>query len=106
MRKQVEALEHHSGALPKQVEIRAWCGDLDAIDDDTAGLHGLETIDAAQHRRLARARPADHGDDFALVERQRDALQHFDGSETFMNVGELNERHGLSSRAAGLVATS
>jgi hypothetical protein len=69
MREQVEVLEHHADLAADLVDALEVVGQLDAVDDDLALLVLLEPVDAADQRRLARARrPADHD---ALAARPR-----------------------------------
>ena len=77
VRPEIEALEHHAepGAdaidLPVVRGLRAVArvghADQLAADMDLAGIRGLEQVDAAQERALARARAADHRDDVAIL---------------------------------------
>ena len=61
VREQVELLEHHADLGAHRIDVLAAGGELDAVDHDAALLHRLEPVDAADQRRLARARgPADH----------------------------------------------
>ena len=50
----------------------------DAIDADLAGRRLLEVVHAAQQRALARTGRADDDDDFLLLDREVDALEHLD----------------------------
>ena len=56
-------------------------GDLVAFDDDPAGVDRLQQVDAAQQRRLARARRPDEADDLVLRDGEVDAAQDLDGAE-------------------------
>src|SRR4029079_1010079 len=54
--------------------------------------------DRAERRRLAGAVGAEHGDDRALLDRERDPVQHVDGAVARLDVLELEEcRHAASS---------
>ena len=53
-------------------------GDLLAVDDDPARVDRLDQVDAAQQRRLARARRADQADDLVLGDGEVDAAQHLE----------------------------
>jgi hypothetical protein len=61
VREQVEVLEHHADFAAHLVDLLEVVGQFDAVDDDLALLVLLEPVDAADQRRLARARlgPAD-----------------------------------------------
>ena len=48
---------------------------------DAAGGRLIEAGEDVQERRLAAAGRADHRDELALANRQRDVLQRFDGAE-------------------------
>jgi hypothetical protein len=54
MREQVELLEHHADIGTHCVDAAQIGSQLDAIDDDAAGLMFLEPIDATDQRRLPR----------------------------------------------------
>jgi hypothetical protein len=43
------------------------CGKRLALDENLAGIDGLEAVDGAAKRRLARARRADNHDNLALA---------------------------------------
>src|SRR5206468_831183 len=54
--------------------------------------------DRAERRGLARAVRAEHRDDRALLDRERDAVQHVDGSVAGLDVLELEQcGHAASS---------
>ena len=58
VREEVEVLEHHADLAAHLVDLLQVVGELDAVDDDLALLVLLQPVDAADHRRLARARTA------------------------------------------------
>src|SRR5690606_40732438 len=63
-----------------------------SVDDDAPALNGLEPIDAADQRRLPRARrPADH-DALARLHRQVDAVQYLEAAEPFIDVFHPDDR--------------
>src|SRR5262249_30175 len=62
MREQVEVLKHHADLAADLVDLLEVVRELDAVDHDAALLVFLESVDAADHGRLAGSgRPA--GDD-------------------------------------------
>ena len=105
MRKQVELLEHHADVAAQLAHIRLAVADLHAVDHDRTGLVGLEPVDAAQQRALARPRPADDGDDVAAPDIGRDALQHLVGAKALANLRDLNERLRHRSSLRGIWRT-
>ena len=66
VREQVEALEHHAD-LGAHLGQRLAAHHLLAVDAHLAALVVLEQVDAADQRRLARARRADHHDHLAVA---------------------------------------
>ena len=58
VREEVERLEHHAGLAADGLDGADVVGELDAVDDDAALVVLLEPVDAADERRLARARTA------------------------------------------------
>ncbi len=66
MREQVEVLEDHADVAADLVDLLEIVGELRAVDDDLALLVLLQPVDAADHRRLARAGRA--ADDQLLAE--------------------------------------
>ncbi len=74
---QGELLEHHRDAVAPQLAqpLRRARRDVDVVvavaDQHLAAGDRVEPIDAAQQRRLARAREAHHHQDLALVDEQR-----------------------------------
>ena len=55
-----------------------------AVDLDPPAVDLLEVVDAADERRLARARRADDADGLALRDVERDALQHLEPAEALV----------------------
>src|SRR5690242_19479452 len=76
MRKQVEVLEDHADLAAYLVDLLQVVGEFDAVDDDAAGLVLLETVDAADHGGLARARGPGDDDALTAVDAQVDVAQH------------------------------
>ena len=81
VREEVEGLEDDADATADPVDVHAARGDLLAVHDDAPGLQRLEQVDAAEQRRLARARRADEADDLVLADDEVDALQDLEVAE-------------------------
>jgi hypothetical protein len=79
-RQEVEGLEDEADAVgpvpgpPVGVEA----GDLLAVEDDAAFARRVHEAEDVHERRLARARGAEDGDEFALLEIQIHAVQSMD----------------------------
>ena len=107
MREEVERLEDDPDPAAQLVDVDVACGDLDAADDDPAGLDRLEQVDAAQQRRLAGARGADQADDLVLGDVEVDPAQHLELAER--TCGRLDAKRGGGARSReppGLVAAA
>ncbi|OIQ67403.1 hypothetical protein GALL_510190 [mine drainage metagenome] len=94
---QVEGLEHHAKLAAGVFDLFAAGGgaivaqhDFLAGDDDLAAGWGFKKVDAAQHRRFARAGPANDRDHVAFPRFQRDALQHFQRAKGFVEIVDDN----------------
>ena len=73
---QFKVLKHHADATAQGRQVGSRCADLVATDFDAARIEGLQTIDAFDQRRLARAgAPTDH-DHLALTYRRRAVREH------------------------------
>src|ERR1700675_2875004 len=57
-----------------------------------AGIMSFQAVDAAQDGRLAGARRADDADDFTLLDRGGNALEHLNRTEALMNIAKLDHR--------------
>ena len=93
MRKQVELLKDHAdvGAHPPD-RLRSR---IDACPrTGPAGVDRLEAVDAAQHRRLARARWARDDDRLAGADREVDLVEHDVVAEALADIAQLDERRG------------
>ena len=75
MREQVELLKHHAQLGTHAGKILAFLRQGLALDENFARVDGLQAVDGAAHGRLARARGADHHDDFAAVDREIDVVE-------------------------------
>ena len=98
VREQVEGLEDDADLAPDQVLVDVRPGDLVPEHADPPGVDGLQQVDAAQQRRLARARRADQADDLVRGHRQVDALEHLVGLEGLVQV---LDHDGLGRRRRG-----
>ena len=76
-----------AGSMPPR---RPFEPDLLAADADLAGIGHFEHVDAAEHRRLARARGAEDRDHVALARVERNALQHFERAEALAQALHLH----------------
>ena len=90
MREQVEVLEHHSDFLAHLVDLLEVVGELDAVDDDLALLVLLERVDAADHRRFARARWPSDNDALALLNTEVDVLEHVKVGVPFVDADHVD----------------
>ena len=84
---------------PQRVDVDVAGGDLDAADPDPAGLDRLEQVDAAQERRLARARRADQADDLVLGDVEVDPAQHLELAEGLVQALDARARGAGFSRS-------
>ena len=76
VREQVERLEHHANLAAQFVDVGlALPRDLLVLNQDVTGRGRLQQVDAAQHRRLARAGRSQHHDDLARPHVQVDVAQ-------------------------------
>ena len=96
VREEVERLEDDPDPATDPVDVDALGRDLLAADDDPAGIDGLEQVDAAQERGLARPRRPDQADDLVLGDGQVDAAQDLERAERLVQPLDP-ERLGRSS---------
>jgi len=85
MRKQVEVLEHHADLAPHGIDIAQIASQLDPIDNNLPLLVLLETVDAADHRRLARSRRAADNDLLPLLDGQIHIAQNMELAVPFVD---------------------
>ncbi|MBT75646.1 MAG: DNA polymerase III subunit delta [Alcanivorax sp.] len=96
---EVEALEDHADLGAEVGECLPLGRQRLLVEGDVALVDGLEPVDRAAQRRLARPRGADHHDDLAALHRQVDVLQHVQVAEPLLHPGQHHERlagRGLS----------
>ena len=103
IREEVEALKDHTDfrALPSHHPVTFFfeaavrelaVPDQVAVHLDATGVDLLEMIEATQERRLAPTRRPHDDNDLARPHGDRDAPQHFEGAETFVDVLGLDRR--------------
>ena len=85
MGKQVELLEDHADFRADLLDVADVTTQLDAVDDDPAFLVHLESIDAADPGRLARAGRADHHDHLLLPDIGGDATEGLEVTEPLLH---------------------
>ena len=85
-------LEHEADVAVSHVGGRG----VVAFEDHAAGVGGLQPGYAAQERRLAAARGAEQGDEFAAREVERDIVEGDEIAELLADVLDL-DTHGVSS---------
>ena len=90
MREQIELLEHHADLAPDRVDALQVVGQFDAVDDNSAALMLLEAIDAADQRRLARARGAANDDPLAARHEEVDVAQDVKLAVPFVDADHLD----------------
>jgi hypothetical protein len=93
VREQVEALEHYADVGADLLDLAHVVGQLDAVDDDAALLVLLEPIDAADERRLARARRSANDDLLAQIDGQIDVPQDVELAVPLVDGDHLNGGH-------------
>ncbi|MNK73903.1 hypothetical protein D3C87_934060 [compost metagenome] len=76
MRKEVEVLEDHAHIATQVLDLGLGTGQGLAEDGDMPLVDGLERVDAAQERALARAARAQENDLLARVDMELDAVEH------------------------------
>ena len=110
VREQVELLEHHADLAAHRVDVAATGGEVDAVDDDAALLRRLEPVDAADQRRLARARGPADDDPLAGAHRQVDVGQDLEVRRTTCRAPSMRMigsapsciAHGIAGRSGRL----
>ena len=100
VREQVERLEHDPDPAPDPVDVDALGGDLLALDQDPAGVDGLDQVDAAQQRGLAAPRGADERDDLVLGDVEVDPPQHLELAEGLVQALDRQGGHARSLAGA------
>ena len=101
VREEVVRLEHDPDLAADAVDVDAARGDLLAVDDDPAGVDPLEQVDAAEQRRLARARRADQAHDLVLRDREVDPAQDLVPAERLADAFERARQARPPARGGG-----
>ena len=91
VREQVVGLEDDADLLSQLVDVRLVDGQVLAVERDRAGVDRLEQVDAAEQRRLARARGADQADDVVQAHLEADVLEHLVVEEGLPDVLDVDE---------------
>ena len=89
---QIELQEDHPHLLPQQVDIRAGSADVVSLKDNAAAGRLLQTVQAAQKGRFARAGGPDDRHNLALENLLIDASEHLVAAEALMQVLNMDHR--------------
>ena len=95
--KQVELLEHHADFRADGRDVAHIIGQFDPVDHDIAAFMDFETVDTADHGRLAGSRRAANHDLFAGPHRQVDILQGLKNAVELVDAAQFD--HGRRFRA-------
>jgi len=110
VREQVEVLEHHADFAAVGIDVGLGVGQLQAIDGHMALVEMLQAVEAAQERRFARPRRAEHDHHFALGDLSGDVIHspyHLaTGVEDFQQITDFNHFAQASARAGWQCATA
>ena len=90
MRIKVEALEHHADILTDAVDRPAILGEQNAVNANIAFLMHFETIDAADHRRLPRARRTANHDLLTFGHREVYVRQDLEMAKPFVDTAKFH----------------
>ncbi len=75
-------LEHHPDVSAHLIECCLLkVRDVDAIDDDAAGIDAIQCVDRSNQRRLSRPAASNDAEDLAALDRKIDAIQSGEGAE-------------------------
>ena len=99
-------LRHDRGTAAVRRHVDAGAGDEASGEVDAAGVEALEPGQDAQERRLAAPGRAQHGQEFALADVERDAGQGPDGAEGLLDGAHLHAAGHGSLLTVPLPATS
>ncbi len=91
MWEQIERLEHHARLAPDLLDVAHVIGEFDAVDDDRSSVVALETIDAANQCRFARARWPDHDHDLLLAHLEVDVVECTEVVEVLVHPGDFDD---------------
>ena len=101
VREQVELLEHHPGLTAHLLDVADVARELDPVDDDPSAVVLLEPVDAADHRRLPRARRPDHDHDLLARDAQVDVVQRLEVTEELVHAFHLDDHVTCDLRRIG-----
>src|SRR5205085_11201589 len=96
MRKQIELLEYHADLAADGLDVLHIRGQLYAGDEDLAALMLLQPIDAADHRRFARARRPADDDPLAPADVEVDVPEDVEVAVPFVDAAQLDDRRSRS----------
>jgi hypothetical protein len=94
---------HERKVLEHDHAVQTGTGDFPTFEDDAAGARAFQPGDDIEQRRLAAARVADHGDEFALFDPEVHVLEDAKiggtvrAGEVFRYVIDLEEGHFYSA---------
>src|SRR5215467_11036869 len=91
MREQVELLEHHADFAADRLDVLDVRGQLDPSDDDLTSLVLFQSVDAADHRRLAGARRPADDDTLSLLDLEIEVPKDVEIAEPFVDVTQLDD---------------
>jgi hypothetical protein len=101
MREQVELLKHHPHTAADVVDRLGPFdrGDVPVLEQDLPVIRGLEQVDAAQQRRLARTARPDHADHAAARDLEVDSAQDVQATEPLVDVFEFERERARHADA-------
>jgi hypothetical protein len=91
----IDDLDAQRGRVPRTADA-----DGAALEEELAGIGGVDAADAFDEGRLAGAVVADERGHLAGAHRQVDGTEHLDGTEALLDPAQLQQRgggHGVSS---------
>src|SRR5271167_4368246 len=92
VREQVELLEHHADLAADRLDVLDVRSQLDPGDDDLALLMLFQPVDAADHRRFARARRPTDDDALAPLDLEVDVPEYVKLTEPFVDIAQFYDR--------------
>ena len=91
MGEQVEALEHHAKFGAHAGELAALLRKRLALDEDLAGIDGLQAVDGAAHGGFARARGTHHNQHLALMDGEVDVFKDVQVAVVLVHMAQLDD---------------
>src|SRR4029077_16680076 len=95
MGKQVEMLEHHADLAANLIDLFQVRGQFHTIDKDAAGLMLFQTVDASDHRRLARPRRSANDDALFAHDLEIDVAQDMKVAVPLVPLDELTSNGSI-----------